>query len=459
MSNTASNYSTKNLYCGITIAASVVLWAFGISTPALLKRGSAGLWFLLMTLAYGAMMFASSYVEEEQHIWYLVASAWLWWLGMKQCSTDTKVPKPGSRRRQSRKSPSSTLSAAIPLVTMRVIRAWNQTGQKHAGESDVARGLLQSHSYSLWCFVGIVYVVVSRKMLPKDQGPIARWASSTFAVLLCMLGLAFKVASTMADAPELLHGLLIAQNGILTSLNLTTQARAVFSGIIIFCLGLYSFGTRRSSPTRSGGDHATQGKQSQKTRNETATAHLESLHGVLTLFLVTQSRVTNIPLFGLFDLQMRILASMDLSSTEVSLTSIILQHASFFAFGGSNAISSVDLSNGYNGVSGYNAVTVGILTFCSNWAGPIWWTCATMILLVRCQEDWYGSLNEFRQLSTCFIASSVVSVMLACTVLRTHLFIWSVFSPKYLYVVAWSLGQHLCVSMSSANILIWLDSR
>src|SRR5579862_4091126 len=86
-------------------------------------------------------------------------------------------------------------------------------------------------------------------------------------------------------------------------------------------------------------------------------------HDLLTLFLVTQSRVTNIPLFLLFEFQFQIIDSLELSLAELTTTSLLFQYLSFFAFGGSNAISSIDLSNAYNGVSGYNVVVVGILTF------------------------------------------------------------------------------------------------
>lgn len=84
MSKTASSYSTRRLYSGISIAALAALWIFGVSTTILLKQKLVGLWFSLMTLAYGVMMFASSYVEEEHQYWYWVASAWLWWLCVKR---------------------------------------------------------------------------------------------------------------------------------------------------------------------------------------------------------------------------------------------------------------------------------------------------------------------------------------------------------------------------------------
>ena len=168
---------------------------------------------------------------------------------------------------------------------------------------------------------------------------------------------------------------------------------------------------------------------------------------------MTESRVTNIPIFLLFEVQLQTLRWLDLSSSELTMTSILLQYASFFAFGGSNAISSIDLSNAYNGISGYNIVAVGILTFCSNWAGPIWWTSATVILLSEKRDQRPSIWLRHLSLVTGFVASSVLGVMLACTVLRAHLFIWTVFSPKYLYSIAWSLGQHLCINVLLGSTL------
>lgn len=180
------------------------------------------------------------------------------------------------------------------------------------------------------------------------------------------------------------------------------------------------------------------------------------IHGLLTLFLMTESRITNIPIFLLFEIQLQTLRRLDLSPNELTMTSILLQYASFFAFGGSNAISSIDLSNAYNGISGYNVVAVGILTFCSNWAGPIWWTSATVILLSEKRHERRDNWLQHLSLMTGFVAFSVLCVMLACTALRTHLFIWTVFSPKYLYSMAWSLAQHLCVNVLFGSALYGL---
>lgn len=173
---------------------------------------------------------------------------------------------------------------------------------------------------------------------------------------------------------------------------------------------------------------------------------------------MTQSRVTNIPLFILFELLLSLLGSLNLSRNETTMAFFVFQSASFFAFGGSNAISSVDLSNAYNSVDSYAITTVGILTFCSNWAGPLWWMSATNLFLLK---DQYKSnqriLFEHLTILTALNIVSNLAVMLACTLLRTHLFIWTVFSPKYLYSIAWSVGQHFCINIVAGSLLFWIN--
>ena len=319
---------------------------------------------------------------------------------------------------------------------MRLVRAWNQNGQKHTSRLDIARNFFPAHRQVLWSIVFITYLAVWCSMLLQKHSHLPRSLYTILATVMCVTGIAFKIFFTLADAPELLGGMQRSQMGVLGNLALVTQARAVFLGMALFGTDLLLIGLGRGP-----------GESRRKTIGEGNTvARLQSLQAVLTLFLMTQSRVTNIPLFALMGIQLQTLASMNLSSSEISLTSILLQYASFFAFGGSNAISSIDLSNAYNGVAGYNVVAVGILTFCSNWAGPIWWMFATVLLLARIPWDRESRFMTFYHFSTLFVANAVGFVMLACTMLRTHLFVWTVFSPKYLYTVAWALGQHICVS-------------
>lgn len=184
------------------------------------------------------------------------------------------------------------------------------------------------------------------------------------------------------------------------------------------------------------------------------------LHHLYVILAMTQSRATNIPLLLFSSVLLHLLDFSQLTVAEITTTSILFQYASFFAFGGSNAISSVDLSSAYNGIAGFNVIAVGVLTFISNWAGSIFWVVATNTLLLQKYKQ--GQKYIFRHhlaLLTIFATASMAFVMAACTALRAHLFIWTVFSPKYLYCMAWSLAQHLVINVGLGSLLFTLGAR
>lgn len=84
MSSTASNYNLSRLGIGIGLAALATVAGTATVSTALLETQATGLWISLVFTAYGIMMFATSYVEEEQHFWYWVSSSWLGWLLLKR---------------------------------------------------------------------------------------------------------------------------------------------------------------------------------------------------------------------------------------------------------------------------------------------------------------------------------------------------------------------------------------
>jgi ethanolaminephosphotransferase len=77
MSSTASNYDVSRLVSGIVLAAiSLLLVVLSVWRHPLLTQLDGMSFSLILTL-YGTMMFASSYVEEEQHFWYWVTGGWV----------------------------------------------------------------------------------------------------------------------------------------------------------------------------------------------------------------------------------------------------------------------------------------------------------------------------------------------------------------------------------------------
>lgn len=80
MSSAASNYDVTRLITGAGIAlASVILATLASpSCPPLLRTDGA--FALLLTALHATMMFASSFVEEEQHFWYWIGGGWIAYL-------------------------------------------------------------------------------------------------------------------------------------------------------------------------------------------------------------------------------------------------------------------------------------------------------------------------------------------------------------------------------------------
>ncbi|KPM37598.1 GPI ethanolamine phosphate transferase 2 [Neonectria ditissima] len=390
MSSMASNYDMPRLFLGQGVALASAVTS-GIAVLQLgSHRGGLLAPLVLITVTYGIMMFASSYVEEEQHFWYWSSTIWIAYLGVRHVRRSTELP--------------SMTWFILALAALRVTRGWNQTGQKFAGEPDIVKTYVVPNPQLLWITITVAYIMLSFRILSRlDSLPY--FAATSLASLLLTSAFSFKMDFTSEDAPELVIGFAHTFNQMFQGQSLLWKARTVF-GLLATLWG---------KPIPS------------------------SLHP---------------------DILFHALQVANLSIPEITTASILLQHASFFAFGGSNAISSVDLSSAYNGVSGFNIVAVGLLTLVSNWAGSIFWVSATNLMLLRKYHE--GHRRVFRQhlaVMTFFFAASVVFVMAACTVLRTHLFIWTVFSPKYLYSMAWSLGQHLLINTGFGGLLFWLTAR
>lgn len=476
MSGMASNYDMARLILGQLTALLAVIFSIGAAT----KTISSLTPLLLISVAYSIMMFASSYVEEEQHFWYLATSTWFSYLVLR-----------GFKRSSGFTLPRQLLTAVPVLSALRLLRSWNQTGQKFAGNPDIVKIFLEPNPHFLWLLVGLTYVWTHRQLVYSFHGRIPVPINYPAMTGLVLAAFTFKAAFTLEDAPELVvpfvkSSLLDFTRGA----SLIARARAVFVGLgLATTAGMFFIMTGLPKlPKRSSG----------LKRGERRAEAITTLQNLYTILALTQSRTTNVPVFLIFNLVYWFLSNeidadtTPLSTAELGISSLLLQYASFFAMGGSNAISSVDLSNAYNGVSDFNVVLVGILTYVSNWVGPVWWVFATVVLLgkiwrrdqqqkraklknqreseetegkkmkvVEKQEQGQsqgGLFKTYVAVTTLFTAFSVAAVMAACTILRTHLFVWTVFSPKYLYCVAWSLGQHLAVNMGVGGLLFWLGS-
>ncbi|KAK5730034.1 major facilitator superfamily transporter protein [Elasticomyces elasticus] len=490
LSNAASSYDIPRMTLGIIFSAVALALAIA-SLPAIWPASTAGMFFAATSLLYGVMMFASSYVEEEQHFWYWMTPAWTVLLTVKSLTKDG--------RNVLRVIAAGTVVLAVHRLAVR----WNQTGQKHAGAPDIVHAFFSEHHLLMWVLLLATYarnwyVLVRRTFLALVPTEFAVAAG----VALTIPAIIFKLNFTQADAPELVQGLAVLVRQWTEPFGLVLQGQLTFSliGVAAIATAVLSIGLARGTAI---------GKADGPAVDVTLA---ERLHHLLTLFLITQSRAPNIPLFLGMEVQLLAFAVLlgnparslgaqsprrnaSLYISELATSTLLCSHVYFFCMGGSNSISSVDLSNAYNGITNYNVVVVGVLLFSSNWAGPVWWCSAAVLSTFtrpvktdvevsaagKGERAWVRDEREalrreaklehvpsaggidlpnhwlvYCASMTAFVATSLLAVMVACTALRTHLFIWTVFSPKYLYAMAWCVGWHIMVNIGFGSLLRWL---
>ena len=229
LSSTASSYDVTRMVAGVGAASlSLILAVFAF--PTFWPPSLAGSALTITTLLYGIMMFATSYVEEEQHFWYWIVPAWLAFLAIRSLQQ-------GHRLRLSNDWNLLSAVLTIPILAChRLMLRWNQTGQKHAGEPDIVHAFFPSHHVLMWILILATYLMVgyqlARTCLRSDMIGDADLAIAFVVILPAVV---FKLNFTQADAPELVLGLGGQLRAITADLDLLTQARVVFV-MLTLCL-------------------------------------------------------------------------------------------------------------------------------------------------------------------------------------------------------------------------------
>ncbi|TVY57177.1 GPI ethanolamine phosphate transferase, partial [Lachnellula suecica] len=186
MSSTASNFDVTKLVTGQAVAAIGLSFASLAAGPTIANALKTSSPFVGISLLYGIMMFASSYVEEEQHFWYWATTA---------CT-----------RKEIFKSRLLAVSSIFILLVMRIARRWNQTGQKFAGEPDIARSFFFEHRLFLWTLVTLTYLWNLQSLATKGFQRFNQTVSMAIATSLATAAVTFKLAFTNEDSPELMAG-------------------------------------------------------------------------------------------------------------------------------------------------------------------------------------------------------------------------------------------------------------
>ena len=121
------------------------------------------------------------------------------------------------------------------LATTRMARRWNQTGQKHAGATDIAKHFLPAHRVTLWILVVATFLHLTYGIIQRGSPKVVPSTAMVIAIFTCLATFVFKAAFTTADSPELLPQLPRFILRPFKDISLIYQARVVFSGLGLSC--------------------------------------------------------------------------------------------------------------------------------------------------------------------------------------------------------------------------------
>lgn len=373
----SNDFDTRSMYVGIVILFVSLIASVGWHLEDV-PKAPLDLIVWAVPILYSCTAFASSFVEEEQVFWYYIASFLLVLLALRS------IDKQASRV--------ATLSVISPLLLFRIIRRYNQTGQKYAGAPDIYHFIQTLNPY--WtanalaaCYAGFVATY------------IRSWRSISMLRLVTALSVGYFKNLTDVDA----------------SGKLLWSARVSWALLFINVVTT----TLTKEPKRKN----------------------EALMFCVSMLFALQSRLQNLPLLFLFSGINRILQQQTRAPEWTITTFVVLQQASFFALGNTNSLSGLDLSQAYNGVSRYNEGVVGSLLFVSSFIGPIYWHTA-LLNYTRNNETRKRFARQFMCVTTCMYTTAIC---ISCESLKHHLFVFSVFSPKLLFSAAWSVFYSLAI--------------
>ncbi|KAF9193241.1 major facilitator super transporter protein [Haplosporangium sp. Z 11] len=486
---------------------------------------------VVVLILYLVTLFASSFVEEEHQFWYFFSMTWWTILGLTSMrylavplderstgGKDAKECVPGANvdEKQQRFGMTSFKAAGycfMQMVILRLLRSWNQTGQKYADQIDLRHYLNSTWSSVSWVLFGLSMMVVMVSMIalvfsiqppvkslsqrhsstslssPAISGTPA-WRSAAVAVVQALLTIVIILISLWITVYKMdvesvyfgdvflnrVHGfmstlssvgypkqlsvdptMVVDENSILMSgYEMARGCYAGFGAIVVLTLILKALSPISPLlPTPQ-----SEGTAAHILHEQHRTLLQPSMFlGVTTLLLILLSRRHNAPIFVLFGIQLQAylqwialvrqypiskngegllggartqserfeyvvqesddstdhdhsdanqlhsLPSMQCPSSPAmtgsarmfrtlpgqssihSCTLLLCTLSSFFLLGNSNSIASIDISNAYVGIQAYDIFLTGVLTFVSNWAGPIWW-CLAGVVVMRWDLEW-----------------------------------------------------------------------
>ncbi|KAI0507117.1 hypothetical protein KFK09_013235 [Dendrobium nobile] len=431
---------------------------------------------------------ASSMVEEEQYTWHFLSSTMcliLFYMTMlsflkEQQTVSVEMKKEGKldlhqsqithisvakyTARVILMKPLHTYfriySLLIVLICGRILRGWHQGGVNWAHLPDISKWLEQTSSSCMKAFEITSLLLVMMLSLFA----LSLLKSRTRYVLIASFGI------VVLGFLVLLH---IIEN---QPVNRSTSIAQIF----YFNFGILVFGTFVLSPwilPLNFQEHSDSHSSALKT-DGVLMGIQDSLYVVGVIYasswcilqLLLQQPVNAIPMLLIFVQTMACIIYFSASGHHRQLVEVaavyFLGMAGHFYLGNSNTLATIDVAGAFIGISSYSIIFPSVLMFIITFSSPIL-SYLSMLVCISTKDIVSLSLHErpdLSQLLNLMIAfpcllplvlnSAVLTTFtLILLVMRNHLFVWSVFSPKYLYVCAGTVSVYIGLYVVTVTVV------
>ncbi|ODV83429.1 hypothetical protein CANARDRAFT_30043 [[Candida] arabinofermentans NRRL YB-2248] len=445
LSKTSSNYNYDDINFGLAGYLATTIIALVVFLFHYRDNKLSALIDLTFFIVYAVNFFGSSMIEEEHHLWWFFTTVFLSFVALR------KLRAPNRK---------STLKAvSVLFIALRILKAWNNSGQKNNIKANMKISSFLSSLPStvgpvlMACLIVSTYIPFGVLMISGYLGNDSVTTNTRFISFMSLTMLAFcsmsvKFLSYLSetfdlsqkdvDIPGWCRGYLdwlitYSATDDFNSISLILFDLFHKVWIVVFIAYLFKPLLFKALNIQSRDGN-----------------HYNDILVIISMLLINQTNFSNVPIFASLLVilesfpKLVVSKSTTYNSNLFSLFTILLQNLSFFQFGSTNSLSSVDLTNSFNGLANYNMILVGILTFVSNWGSPIFWSLGYLKLSLdslpndkeRLAKKWDIVYNRM-VFNLMFYSISGLILICSCYNLRFHLFIWTVFSPKLLYFLSW----------------------
>jgi ethanolaminephosphotransferase len=399
---------------------------------------------LILVISMGS----SSMVEEEHYIWHFMVSTFHLLLLFKTAKS-FKISKGMNILRDFKFGSIFSL-----LISGRLLRGWHQGGVNWTYLPDISKWLVQGGSgYVKWIQLISIILVIGLGLYT-----LFRTGSNRKGVRILAFG--FSTCGFLV----LLH-VGRYQDELSTGFGATVTVKVIY-----YLLSISSIGASLVSPWSA------LNKDKSFLAEVGDCLYLIGSAYILCWCLLQQLLQQPINSGPILLLLLQILAILCLSSSDfqvnewVEITALYyMGMAGHFALGNSNTLATIDVAGAFIGISSHSTILSGILMFMITYASPMLFLLSLVMYIgANLRNHSNSTISTHRETSLgqilklklgfpCLVPLCINSILLtAYTVvlllMRNHLFVWSVFSPKYLYVCATTLCTYIGVCIVAATV-------